>query len=63
MAALILPHCSPDFGMRALPALVDFEIADLQEQPSLLQPVEWPHVKEFFLTEARRLGKEWLGQG
>jgi hypothetical protein len=55
------PH-SRDFGMRVLTALVDFDIADQQEEPTLLRPVEWEQVKAFFLAEARRLGHMWLGQ-
>jgi hypothetical protein len=51
-----------DFGMRVLPALVDFDIADQQEQPVLLDPVGWPEVRAFFLAEARRLGEQWFGR-
>ena len=54
---------SRDFGMQVLAALVDFDIADQQEQPTMLQPVEWLQVKAFFLAEARRLGQEWFGSG
>jgi len=53
------PH-SRDFGMRVLTALVDFDIADQQGEPTLLQPVEWEQVKAFFLAEARRLGCAWM---
>lgn len=53
---------SRDFGMRVLTALVDFDIADQQEEPTMLRPVEWEQVKAFFLAEARRLGHMWLGQ-
>lgn len=51
---------SRDFGMRVLTALVDFDIADQQDEPTMLQPVEWEQVKAFFLAEARRLGRAWL---
>ena len=54
---------SRSFGMRVLTALVDFGIADQQDEPTMLQPVEWDRVKAFFVTEARRLGQEWFGQG
>jgi hypothetical protein len=47
--------------MRALIALVDFDIADQQDEPIMLQPVEWEQVKVFFTAEARRLGQEWFG--
>jgi hypothetical protein len=54
---------SRDFGMRVLASLVDFDIADQQEEPTMLQPVDWLQVRAFFLAEARRLGQEWFGSG
>lgn len=54
------PH-SRGFGMRVLTALVDFDIADQQDEPRLLLPIEWNRVKEFFTVTARRLGREQLG--
>jgi hypothetical protein len=53
---------SRGFGMRVLTALVDFDIADQQDEPTMLQPVEWDQVKAFFLAQARRLGQTWFGQ-
>jgi hypothetical protein len=55
------PH-SPSFGMRVLTALVDFDIADQQEDPVLLQTAQWDQTKDFFMAEARRLGQSWLSQ-
>jgi hypothetical protein len=55
------PHSS-GFGMRVLTALVDFDIADQQDEPILLQPVRWERVRDFFVAEARRLGQSWLRQ-
>jgi len=52
---------SHGFEMRVLVALVDFDVADQQDEPMLLLPAEWSEVKDFFTTEARRLGREWLG--
>jgi hypothetical protein len=52
---------SHGFKMRVLVALVDFDSADQDEEPALLLPAEWSEVKAFFITEARRLGREWLG--
>ena len=54
------PHAE-GFAMRVLTALVDFDIADQQEDPVLLQEVDWEQVKAFFVDEARRLGQEWFG--
>ena len=50
------------FGMRVLTALVDFDIADQQDEPITLLPVEWEQVKAFFADQARRLGQKWFGQ-
>jgi hypothetical protein len=55
------PH-SRGFGMRVLTALVDFDIADPQDEPIMLLPVEWGQVKAYFMAEARQLGQKWLGQ-
>lgn len=51
------------FDMRVLAALVDFSIADQQQEPQMLQPAGWDEVKAFFLAEARRLGEEWFHRG
>jgi hypothetical protein len=53
---------SRGFGMRVVTALVDFDVADQQDEPTLLLPVEWDQVKAFFMAEARRLGRQWFGQ-
>lgn len=51
---------SRTFPMRALTALVDFDIAEQQEEPILLAPITWSEVKRFCQAEARRLGKIWF---
>ncbi len=55
------PHARR-FGMRVLTSVVDFDVADQQEEPTMLQPVEWEQVKAFFRAEARRLGRAWFRQ-
>jgi len=55
------PHAR-GFAMRVLTALVDFDIAEQQEDPVLLHKVDWAQVKAFFVDEARRLGQEWFGR-
>jgi hypothetical protein len=52
---------SRGFGMRVLTALVDFDIADSQDEPTMLFSVEWDQVKAFFTTQARQLGQNWFG--
>jgi hypothetical protein len=52
------PH---GFGIRVLTALVDFDIADQQDEPTLLLPIGWDEVKAFFEAAARRLGRESFG--
>jgi len=51
---------SRTFKMRALSALVDFDIADRQADPILLLPIQWELVKAFFVSEVRRLGQQWI---
>ncbi|MBI4673791.1 MAG: nucleotidyl transferase AbiEii/AbiGii toxin family protein [Chloroflexi bacterium] len=51
---------TPYFVSRSLEALVDFEIADKQDEPELLVPVAWAQVKMFFTEQARRLGHLWI---
>jgi len=41
---------------------VDFHIADQQDEPTMLQPVEWDQVKVFFVAQTRRLGQQWFDQ-
>ena len=48
--------------MRLLTALVDFAIADQQQDPILLAPVSWRQVKTFCEAEARRLSNLWFAQ-
>ena len=38
-----------------------FDNADRDVQPDLYIPVAWDTVKEFFATQAKRLGQERLG--
>ncbi len=54
------PH-SHGFGMRVLTALIDFDLADQQEEPAMLRQTAWQEVKSFFLAEARQLGQKWAG--
>ncbi len=51
---------SRGFQMRVLTALVDFDIADYQPDPVLLQPATWQEVKAFFTDQACRLGENWF---
>ena len=54
------PHF-PRFGMRVLETLVDFDFADGQNPPTMLQAVDWETMKAFFVSEATRLGQLWFG--
>lgn len=51
---------SRTFPMRTLTALIDFDVADQQEEPTLLAPIQWSEVKHFCQSQARRLGKIWF---
>ena len=50
-----------DFQLHAVSGLTFFDNADQQKQPELLIPVAWGAVKEFFVTKARALRREWFG--
>lgn len=43
---------SRGFGMRVLTALVDFDIADQQDEPTMLRPAEWDQVKALWPRRA-----------
>ena len=49
-----------DFALQAARALVYFADADSDRQPRMLEPVEWPVVKEFFTDGIARLGEAWF---
>ena len=46
------------FEIRALEALVDFDVADTQSNPDMLVSVDWAEVKEFCISQAISLGKK-----
>ncbi len=50
-----------DFELMAMESLVLFENADRDLQPTLLIDLPWEQVKQFFIAQARALGKEWFG--
>jgi len=50
-----------DLRMNALVAMTQFDAADQDAELTLLQPISWDEVKQFFVTEARRLGSLWFG--
>ena len=39
-----------------------FEAADQEEEPTMLQPIEWEAVRTFFVEETRRIAKEWFNE-
>jgi hypothetical protein len=41
-------------------SLTFFQEADLTEMPTMVTPIVWEEVKQFFLTEANRLAKKYL---
>lgn len=50
-----------DFQLMAVEAMLQFDNADQDVQPVLLQNVPWEKVREFFIAEARQLGQQWFG--
>lgn len=50
------------FSINALTALVDFEIAEQQDEPEMLISMEWQDIKNYFRQEAKRIGKKFFEQ-
>jgi len=50
-----------DFEMMTLESLVLFEDADRHVTPELFIDAPWAQVKQFFVAQARALGREWFG--
>jgi Nucleotidyl transferase AbiEii toxin, Type IV TA system len=50
-----------DLRMNALAAMTQFDAADEDTELALLLPIEWNEVKQFFISEAKRLGHQWFG--
>lgn len=49
-----------DFGIMVLAALGDFENADQDVPIESYPPVSWDEVKDFFVREVRRIGRQWF---
>ncbi len=49
-----------DYEMMALTSLTYFENADQQMAIESFPPTDWETVKDFFIAEARRLGRIWF---
>jgi hypothetical protein len=50
-----------DFELMAVESMVLFENADRDLQPDLLIELSWEQVKQFFIDQARALGRTWFG--
>ncbi len=49
-----------DYEMMALTSLTDFDNADRDVAVETFDKLSWEAVKEFFVAEARRLGRRWF---
>ena len=49
-----------DFEVQVVKRLVYFGSADYDPEPSLLKPVSWQTVKEFFIKQAKEIEQSWL---
>jgi len=49
-----------DFGMMVLTSLADFSIAEKQIDIQTSPAVTWQTVKQFFIDEIRRIGRDWF---
>jgi hypothetical protein len=50
-----------DFEMMAVESLVLFDNADRDVQPDMIVDAPWEQVKQFFVAQARNLGRDWFG--
>lgn len=51
-----------DFPLQVLEAMTLFENADRDFQPDLLKEITWDAVKDWFVEQAKELGKIWFGK-
>jgi len=51
-----------DFPLMALEAILQFKNADRDLQPELIVDFPWEKIKQFFVGQAKILGKEWFNQ-
>jgi hypothetical protein len=49
-----------DFEVQVVKRLVFFENAENEVDPPLLVPVTWQTVKEYFIEQAKNIGRDWL---
>jgi predicted nucleotidyltransferase component of viral defense system len=49
-----------DFEAQTVKRLVYFENAEVEANPSMLQPVDWQTVKEYFIKQAKETEQDWL---
>jgi hypothetical protein len=49
-----------DFEAQVVKRLVFFQNAENQIDPPLLMPVTWQGVQEYFILQAKEIGREWL---
>jgi hypothetical protein len=49
-----------DFEVQVVKRLVYFGSADYDPEPSLLQPVSWQTVKDYFIKQAKEIEQSWL---
>jgi predicted nucleotidyltransferase component of viral defense system len=50
-----------DFALSVIERMVMFDNADRDVQPELFEEIPWQGVKNFFIQEAKHLGRSWLG--
>lgn len=49
-----------DFEVQVVKRLVYFPSAENEADPSLLEPITWQTVKEYFIQQAKEIGQNWL---
>lgn len=51
-----------DFPLQVLEAMTLFDNADRDFQPELIEEISWETVKQWFIEQAKELGKIWFGK-
>lgn len=52
-----------DFALMSVESFLQFEVADRDFQPEMLVDLSWDSVRQFFISQARGLGKRWFFSG
>ncbi len=52
-----------DFALMSVESFLQFEVADRDFQPEMLVDLPWDSVRQFFISQAKELGRRWFFSG